>query len=50
VHDAVACIAPMEEADEAKAFVMECMRRTPDWAEGLPLSCEAGAAVRYGDC
>lgn len=50
VHDAVACIAPMEEAEEAKAFVMECMRRTPDWAEGLPLNCEAGAAVRYGDC
>jgi len=50
VHDAVACVAPKEEAEEAKAFVMECMRFVPSWAQGIPLNCEAGIGERYGDC
>jgi len=50
VHDAIACIAPEAEAQEAMAYVMECMRWTPKWAEGLPLNCEAGFSRRYGEC
>lgn len=50
VHDAIACIAPEAEAQEAMAYVMECMRWTPKWAQGLPLNCEAGFSRRYGDC
>lgn len=50
VHDAVACIAPKEEAEEAMAYVMECMRFVPTWAEGVPLNCEAGFGDSYGDC
>ena len=50
VHDAVACVAPREEAEEAKAYVMECMRYVPVWAEGIPLNCEAGYGESYGDC
>ena len=50
VHDAIACIAPKEEADEAMAYVMECMSWTPDWARGLPVACEAGYGRSYGDC
>lgn len=50
VHDAIACVAPEAEADEAKAFVEECMRWTPDWAKGLPVNCEAGVGKSYGDC
>ena len=50
VHDAVACIAPKEEAEEAKAYVMECMRRVPAWAQGIPLNCEAGYGNSYGEC
>lgn len=50
VHDAIACIAPKEEADEAMAYVMECMSWTPDWAGGLPVACEAGYGKSYGDC
>lgn len=50
VHDAVACIAPKEEAQEAMAYVMECMRYIPEWAEGIPLNCEAGVGESYGDC
>jgi DNA polymerase len=50
VHDAIACIAPEAEAQEAMAYVMECMRWTPTWAEGLPLNCEVGFSRRYGEC
>jgi DNA polymerase I-like protein with 3'-5' exonuclease and polymerase domains len=50
VHDAVACVAPKEEADEAMAYVMECMRYVPSWADGIPLNCEAGYGKNYGAC
>jgi len=50
VHDAVACIAKKEEAEEARAYVETCMRWTPAWAEGLPLNCESGMAESYGEC
>jgi DNA polymerase I-like protein with 3'-5' exonuclease and polymerase domains len=50
VHDAIACIAPEEEAKEAQAYVEECMRWTPEWAEGLPVNCESGYGRSYGDC
>lgn len=50
VHDAIGIVARHEEADEARAFVEDCMRWTPHWAEGLPVNCESGMGVSYGDC
>ena len=50
VHDAVACLAREEEAEEAQAYVEECMRWTPEWADGLPVNCESGFGKSYGDC
>ena len=50
VHDAIACLVPEEEVKEAQAFIEECMKWTPDWAEGLPVSCESGYGKSYGDC
>ena len=50
VHDAVACVAPQEEAKEAQAYVESCMRWRPEWAATLPLNCESGMAKSYGDC
>ena len=50
VHDAIACIVKEEEADEAQAYVEECMRWVPAWAEGLPVNCEAGYGRSYGEC
>jgi len=50
VHDAVACVAPIEQAAEAVAYVEECMRFVPEWAEGIPLNCESGFGASYGDC
>jgi DNA polymerase len=50
VHDAVACVAREEEAAEARAYVEECMRWVPEWAEGLPVNCESGMGANYGEC
>jgi DNA polymerase len=50
VHDAIACIVREEEANEARAYIEECMRTSPAWAQGLPLNCESGMAQNYGDC
>jgi DNA polymerase len=48
VHDAVGAIAPVEEADEARAFVEACMRIRPKWAGLLPLNCESKMGASYG--
>jgi DNA polymerase len=50
VHDAVACVVPEDEAEEARAYIEQCMRTPPKWAEALPLNCESGMATNYGDC
>lgn len=50
VHDAVACVAREDKAEEAKKYVEKCMRWTPEWAERLPLNCESGYAYSYGEC
>jgi len=50
VHDAIACIVPEAEVNEAQAYIESCMRNTPDWAEGLPVNCESGYGKSYGDC
>jgi len=50
VHDAIACVVPESEAEQARAFIEGCMRTSPKWAEGLPLNCKSGMAYTYGDC
>jgi DNA polymerase I-like protein with 3'-5' exonuclease and polymerase domains len=50
VHDAIACVVPESESEEARAFIEQCMRTSPSWAVGLPLNCESGMARTYGDC
>ena len=50
VHDAVACIAPADQAKEAQNYVEECMRWRPEWAATLPLNCESGIGDNYGAC
>lgn len=50
VHDAIACVVPQDEADEARAYIEQCMRTSPSWAKNLPLNCESGMAQNYGDC
>ena len=50
VHDAIAIIAPKEEAATAQEYVELCMRLRPSWAPELPLNCESGYGDSYGDC
>ena len=50
VHDAIAVIAPKEEAATAQEYVELCMRLRPSWAPELPLNCESGYGDSYGDC
>jgi DNA polymerase len=50
VHDAIAIVVPVAEAERAQAFIERCFRETPVWAEGLPLACESGIGDNYGEC
>jgi len=50
VHDSVIACVVDEELDEAQAYVEECMRQIPDWADGLPITCESGTGKSYGEC
>lgn len=50
VHDSIVCCVRDEEVAEAQAYIEDCMRWTPDWAEGLPINCESGTGKSYGDC
>lgn len=50
VHDAIACLVPVEEVEEGKVFVESCMKNSPLWAHRLPLNCETGNGLTYGDC
>jgi len=50
VHDAIACVVKDEEVKEAQTYIEECMKWTPEWADGLPVNCESGYGKSYGDC
>jgi DNA polymerase len=50
VHDSIVCCVPDNEAETCKAYVEECMRWVPTWADGLPVDCEAGIGKNYGEC
>jgi len=49
VHDSAVLCVPEAEVKEACAFAMECMRFVPEWAEGMPLDCEAEFGYNYGE-
>ena len=50
VHDAVMVVVKEEEQEEAVAYVEECMKWRPLWAQTLPLACEIGVGKSYGEC
>ena len=49
VHDAAVVVVKEAELDNALAYIVECMKWTPDWARGLPVTCEAHYGESYGD-
>jgi DNA polymerase len=50
VHDAVVCVVPETEVDEALSFITTTMSSPPLWATGLPVACEAHHGASYGEC
>ena len=50
VHDAIGCIAPEDEVEQAMEFVEKSMKVRPKWASDLPLDCEGGWGESYGTC
>jgi DNA polymerase len=49
VHDEVVVICPEDEVSECRAFMEEVMSTPPTWAPDLPVACESGSGVSYGD-
>jgi len=49
VHDENVYVVPLEAVEEAKAIVLEEMRRRPAWGPDLPLDAEAGVGPTFGD-
>lgn len=49
VHDAAVVVADIDDVDDAIEFVTSVMSKAPDWAQGLPVACEAKVGETYGD-
>lgn len=49
VHDEIIITAPAAEATDAEKLLVEIMSTPPAWAPDLPVACEAGHAINYGD-
>jgi len=47
VHDSIAFLAPADDWEEGLKSASACMRTTPAWAKGLPLTCEVGYGASY---
>ena len=50
VLDAIGCIVPSNEEEQALIYVEKVMRTRPAWAMDLPLDCESGSGPSYGEC
>lgn len=48
VHDELLAVAPAEEADEAKTWVLAQMVMVPKYLPGIPLNADVGVNERYG--
>jgi DNA polymerase len=49
VHDEIIITAPADRATEAEQHLVTIMSTAPSWCADLPVACEAGHAVNYGD-
>jgi len=50
VHDAIVCITPIQDVNNAIKYITEIMSTPPIWAKELPIACEANYGQSYGDC
>ena len=49
VHDAAVVVVEETKIDEALKFVTDIMSQPPEWGKDLPIACEAGYGVSYGE-
>jgi DNA polymerase len=47
VHDEIVAVVPADQADRAKAVMLEIMTATPAWAPDLPLAAEVFSNIRF---
>lgn len=47
VHDEVVAVVPEQHALEAKQAMIWAMQQVPEWAKGIPISCEVGYGKNY---
>lgn len=50
VHDEWVVTCDIEDGPACRDFMIEQMRRVPEWAKGCPMNAEGSFAKRYGDC
>ena len=50
VHDAAVVITKESEVEETLKYVTTIMSQPPSWGKQLPIACEAGYGVSYGEC
>lgn len=50
VHDAAVCVVHKSDIDPAVNFIRQIMSAPPEWAPGLPVSCDVKYGGSYGDC
>jgi DNA polymerase len=47
VHDEIVALAPIDEAEAIRDYMVEVMEEPPDWAEDLPLAAEGYVNERF---
>ena len=50
VHDAIVCVTPKADVDNALKYITDIMSTPPTWGTTLPIACEANYGESYGDC
>ena len=49
VHDEIVAVVPEAQAKEAEAYLLHCLKTSPPWAPGIPLTGETGIGDSYGE-
>lgn len=49
VHDELIITTTDADRDNARKYIEACMSTAPVWAPDLPVACESGMAINYGD-
>lgn len=49
VHDEIIITAPATHSTDAEKLLVEIMSTPPAWCADLPVACESGMAINYGD-